>query len=346
MIPPSVLRARYRCRSGHATIRIFWLVAALFLAATICVSGYQLVKERHDVADGTPAPYRGSIGAREATEAYEIMKAEYSRLPFAEQHEAAHLFGIALYDSEGQDGIAVCDAAFAFGCFHGFFARAVANTGTGIVGELAALCKAKFGRNSTGCEHGIGHGIMEYTGRDGLAEALSLCEKTGQVHPLYGCTSGLFMEYNSAMMFRDGVAYRDVRPYDPGEPLAPCDSKVPAKHRTSCYFEMGLWWKERLGDDYARIGDLCAQAATAEERDACYRGLGTVVAENVGHDAREAIRLCGQIDAHRGEQVCMLGVASRFYPAGHPEEGALVCASLESPLDSECAGFQEAPPSV
>ena len=270
-----------------------------------------------------------------ADNAYKEFVDEYASVPFAEQHPAAHIIGKMLYKQSGISGLTVCDPSFAFGCYHGFFGRVIADRGTGIIPLLADSCRKRYGANSTGCEHGIGHGIMEYTGRSGLLEALQLCKGTEQANELYGCTSGLFMEYNSSMVFRDGVAYTDERPLDMKNPLAPCDT-VPTPYRTSCYFEIGLWWKGQMGADYEKIGNLCTEAATGPERDACYRGWGTVVAESVGHTPAEAKRVCGLIRAPFGADTCALGVASRFFPAGYPQAAQEMCAELSVPLANEC----------
>ena len=274
--------------------------------------------------------------ASNGASAYDEFKRLYADAPFASQHESAHILGALLYESQGLSGISICDESFAFGCYHGFFGRVIADKGTSIIPGLAQTCRDRFGALSTGCEHGIGHGIMEYTGRAHLLEGLALCKETKQANELYGCTSGLFMEYNSSMMFRNGVAYSDVRPLDVKDPLAPCDSIVPAPYRTSCYFEIGLWWKGQVDSEYETIGNWCTKAGTQAERDACYRGWGTVVAESVDHNPAEAKKICDLIHNSSGAAVCALGVASRFFPAGYPQAAREMCSGLAGPLANEC----------
>lgn len=296
-------------------------------------------------AAGTAAPNRVVWAKQIASNAvgtYDEFKKNYADAPFATQHESAHIIGAVLYESKGIGGILICDESFAFGCYHGFFGRVIADKGTSIIPELAENCRGRFGAQSTGCEHGIGHAIMEYTGRTKLLEALELCEQTKQANELYGCTSGLFMEYNSSMVFKEGVAYSDLRPFDTKDPLAPCDSSVPTPYRTSCYFEIGLWWKGQLGTDYEKIGNLCAKADLQTERDACYRGWGTVVAESVDHNPAEAKRVCDLIHDSSGAAVCALGVASRFFPAGYPQAAQEICTTLSGSLARECLSLSPA----
>ena len=309
--------------------------AVLILLGAVIVGYFGLQRTPAHTTQDDSMRWAGRIDRVGSPDAYKEFVREYTPTPFTTQHTAAHLMGILLYQKMGISGVAVCDASFAFGCYHGFFGRVIADKGVAVVPDLAENCRKQFGAQSTGCEHGIGHGIMEYTGRAKLMEGLELCKDTKQVNELYGCTSGLFMEYNSAMKFRDGVAYTDERLLDMKNPLAPCDS-VPTPYRTSCYFEIGLWWKGQLGTDYEKIGNLCTKAGTQPERDACYRGWGTVVAESVDHDSAEAKKVCGLIHASFGTDTCLLGVASRFFPAGYPQAGQEICTALSGSLAREC----------
>jgi len=261
--------------------------------------------------------------------------------PFAEQHLAAHVMGQRLYEDLGVDGFGVCDESFAFGCYHAFFGGAIHDSGPEIVGELAEACRKRFGENSTGCEHGIGHGLIEQFGREGLLKALELCDITRQKHPLFGCTGGVFMEFNSAITFPKGDAIVDVRTPDPGNLHAPC-TDVPEKYRTSCYFEIGLWWKQALGDDYVKIGNMCRDATTVSERRACARGWGTVVAENVGYNAEQAHALCGSITDPPLSGECDLGVAMRFFGTGrYITEGKRMCEMIHTGLREECTSLSQ-----
>lgn len=268
--------------------------------------------------------------------AYADFKREYASREFEEQHDTAHVIGGKLYEVEGIDALAVCDQSFAFGCYHGFFGRAVADKGAPIVPVLAQACKEKFGDNSTGCEHGIGHGIMEHLGPDGLLQGLELCTQTKQKDKLFGCTSGLFMEYNTPIDFVGG-AHVTVRPLDPSNMQAPCNTIVPQEFRASCYFEIPLWWKDVLGDEYENIGNTCARAGTQGEREACWKGWGTVVAENVEYDAARAGSLCALIDDAKGAGFCKLGVAMRFFGTQSEKRvGHLMCEQMSGALREEC----------
>ena len=283
--------------------------------------------------------WRQRILNENGVRAYTEFKDELARQQSSqsERHARMHEFGAALYDSKGIDGIGVCDAMYDFGCYHGFFSRAVSDVGDSVIPKLAEACRTKFGKNSTGCEHGIGHGIMEYVGAAGLLRGLSLCEGTHQANPLYGCTSGLFMEYNTPMTYIDGTVRMAIRPFTPLHPRAPCDSVVPARFRSSCYFEISAWWGHVFADD-EKAGNLCTQNSTETEKRSCWLGWGTVVAEQARYDADRAKPVCALIRDAQGRQDCMLGVAMRLFALkGYEKEAENICSGLSGDDVAVCA---------
>ncbi len=235
---------------------------------------------------------------------YKEFKTDYSNKTFPEQHTTAHLIGEVLYTALGLEGFSVCDASFAFGCYHSFMGQAIASHTTAIVPLLAQQCKDLYGKNSSGCEHGIGHGILEYLGPSHLLEALALCKTTEQRDPLSGCTSGIFMEYNSGTVFENGTAHITNREPDIKNHHAPCNSIVPAEFRPSCYHEISLWWKNTLKATYQEIGVFCSSSQEAFERESCYRGWGAVVAEEAEYNPEFAEEICNVMNEKEGVLGC------------------------------------------
>jgi hypothetical protein len=268
--------------------------------------------------------------------AYQSFISDYADKEFSIQHPAMHEVGRALYQVAGLPGFGVCDASFAFGCYHSFLAQAIAENGLSIVPDLAEACRKKYGAgNETGCTHGIGHGVVEYLGSNNLAEALELCSKTGQTNPLFGCTSGAFMEYNQPTTFEGGVAYSNLR--KPGDDLlAPCDSLSTEDWRSSCFFEIPLWWKGTIKDD-VKIGNLCLKAEGARERESCFMGWGTIVAENSSYSVEKAGSICGLIKDVKGASECRFGIAMRWDADGkHSREGREICRGGDKEIEKKC----------
>lgn len=296
-------------------------------------NSFSLTKNR-GLISGDLSRRIGEIGAEKA---YQEFKKKYADKAFGVQHQAAHDAGRTLYDKVGTSGFSICDSSFAFGCYHALLGRAIADRGVGIIPDLASACRLRYGSNDTGCKHGIGHGIMEFLGRKKLLQALELCKETGQTHPLFGCTSGVFMEYNNATIFRGGQAYPDIRPVNFKNLHEPCDSLISEDFRSSCYFEIGLWWKTVLGNDYSRVGNLCVEVDGSKERESCFRGWGTVVAENIDYNPSRAREVCNFIKDKFGAANCIAGAAMRFNSDGkHMDEGRELCEIIDKDVIADC----------
>src|SRR3989344_4330329 len=163
---------------------------------------------------------------------YRQFKSEYKDIHFGSQHTAAHIIGELIYEKAGIKGIIFCDATFAFGCYHSFFGNALANSGPDVIPEIDKSCIDKFGPFGTGCQHGIGHGLMEYFGHENLLAALDACSVTFQKNPLFGCTSGVFMEYNVPIIITLDDASTRPRMLDKSIPYDPCPG-LPSKYQES-----------------------------------------------------------------------------------------------------------------
>lgn len=267
-------------------------------------------------------------------DAYRAFKETYAHSEFDRAHNAAHIFGESLFDVLGIGGVRVCDQNFNFGCYHGFFTKAVGAEGLQVVAELDGACR-EF-ESPTACQHGIGHGILEYVGHTRLADALEACKKTHQPDPLAGCTSGVFMEYNVPLSVSgDGSFALAARPLEnPDEPYAPCP-KVSEEFRSSCYHELPQWWAQVYGKDFKKLGDLCAEAGDYAR--SCFEGLGNILASFAEYDAQKAIEFCGVITDAGGKTECLLNSSWSVFNEGGDARGASeVCEKLPKEEQAKC----------
>ncbi len=246
-----------------------------------------------------------------AEQAYQEFKDANHKESLQVQHAMAHVFGEALYEQKGLDGISVCDSEFAFGCYHSFLTRAIAEHGVAVLTYLDQKCLDKYGPLGTGCQHGIGHGVMEYTGPTKIEEALTLCGKTTQLNPLFGCTSGVFMEYNSPLVLGEGSATVQPRPFDPAAPYGTCPMLSRPEFRWSCYYEIPAWWYG--GQSPKEIGKLCHALTSPEERQSCLQGMGQAIVESTSYQASESIAGCQTAASQADKVLCLSGAAWTFY---------------------------------
>lgn len=275
-----------------------------------------------------------------APAAYVALKREYAAAPHGKRHEMTHLFGEVLYQSAGVDGIAVCDGENEFGCYHGFLSRAVRDRGTGIIHELDAACIRHLGPTEHACQHGIGHGILEYLGREKLVEALDLCAQLSWKAEIGGCSGGVFMEYNlPTVLTADGVA-TGVRPLTGTNVFEPCDS-IPAQYRIGCLFTIVQWWGRLYDHDFARLGQLCMQLTVPKERTTCFEGVGQIAAPTNNYNVDRTIAACALMPVPEAVTVCTRQASwSTWSSTPNRSDAPAVCAQLPAAVKAECAPGQ------
>lgn len=267
-------------------------------------------------------------------QAYENFKDAYEPHNFKTQHAAAHIFGEVLYESEGIPGVAICDGTFSFGCYHSFFLKALSEQGKEIILEMDRACIEKHGLKGLGCQHGLGHGLIEYMGPGGLLEALDACATLAWKEPFFGCQEGVFMEYNFPTIFDAENSISTIRNIDEERPYDVCP-ELTQRFRQACYYSLGQWWKKSFS--YEKIGQLCDATVSEKEREACYLGVGSVVASSSSYDVAESISQCKKMPDFVGELVCRAGASWAFFalPEYRPLSPEL-CKTLKGSSKDVC----------
>ncbi len=114
-------------------------------------------------------------------------------------HTLGHVIGNELYRHYGFDGIIFCDRTFAYSCSHGVTEEAIRQKGPTTQAELIKSCykldPQGKSRDTLGCVHGIGHGLLSYEGLD-VTKALADCDNLELKSPgdRRACIDGVFME--------------------------------------------------------------------------------------------------------------------------------------------------------
>lgn len=243
-------------------------------------------------------------------------------------HSVFHLYGEVLYDKFGLSAIEYCDSFAGFGCYHGFFIRAVSEKGVEVAIELDRKCLEKYGPTGLGCPHGIGHGLVEYFGLGKIAEPLEVCQKLNWKGPLFGCASGVFMENNFPTVFdKNGVGKVTTREAH-GNLFEPCLTKAGA-FKTTCYFEQASWWNEILRGNFTQIGKYCNSLKAINEKESCLLGAGNTAAETSSYSADKVTEACSVMGSEFSTAVCRTGGAWAFF--ANPDkrvEAENICSGL------------------
>jgi hypothetical protein len=279
------------------------------------------------------------IKTRGAEGAYAEFKIKNAHSAEKGRHLSAHIMGEKIFESEGVSGIRFCDASFSFGCYHGFFGQVFARKGVESITELDAVCVHAFGPLGTGCQHGIGHGVLEYVGYQNIREALALCEKTTKSAPLLGCVSGVFMEYNMPLVGISEALAPENRKFSEETADEPC-RLVDGSYKKSCYFELGGWLANSLYDNDAHVGDVCSSFST-EWRALCFQGFGAMVPQREAYDLERSKAVCEKFSAE-DEFFCRAGVAWAMYSV--PEYRAQTesaCAYADTAERARCMKFAD-----
>jgi len=272
--------------------------------------------------------------------AYEEFSESLRPLSREQQHAKAHEFGAALFHAEGEQGLAVCDSQFSFGCFHEFLGRAIGESGLPVVERLNEGCRIVMSNNVLACQHGIGHGVLAAIGYESsdLDKALETCAKLPYIDPIGGCYGGVFMEYNVRTMLGADASARE----DEGGPLQPCN-RLPADFRHACFYWQPQWWEQYIfrgeysPETHARMGEFCLEVGSAADRRACFEGVGNITATAARYEGARAAELCDAVsdkEVHR--TLCRSVAANHLGLEKGEEDAARACAGLSEDSEEYC----------
>lgn len=261
----------------------------------------------------------------------EKLRTMYADELYGEQHTAFHYFGEILHKGMGAEALALCKDWYGFGCYHGFLLDAIDTEGYEVVPFLDRACKEKHGNTmeTETCQHGIGHGLLEFTGRN-PEEAIRACDMVADVYPKLGCASGVFMEYFSPTQSNKYSRISLLPEYDENKPFNFC-AELTGIRLATCLFEIQSWW-EQMGVTPMEVESLCNTVADEEVREFCLIGYGNFK----GPIVEEALPYCDQFAVPENRMLCRAGVywaSSHHYQALDAQRA---CSELESEYRELC----------
>jgi mono/diheme cytochrome c family protein len=206
-------------------------------------------------------------------------------------HRIAHAIGAGALAHYGgkvgpafADGSAVCWSGY----YHGILERAFAGVSMNDLAPVARrLCaSAEVRRNdftAYQCVHGLGHGLMIYTGYD-LRLSLATCDELATPWDQTSCTGGVFMENLQTSYGTKSQWLRD------DNPLYPCTA-VAERHKLYCYLMVTSRILDVDSGDWTKTVAWCRKAepnwiAT------CFQSLGRDASGRSLQDPREILRIC------------------------------------------------------
>ena len=256
-------------------------------------------------------------------------------------HDLMHWVGEALYKHDGTQGLAVCDDSYNWGCYHGFFGRALAQEGKPYLLQLEGICQ-KVQRKSyaiNGCFHGIGHGLLTYAGGydyEHLTVALHDCDTLTIRKDQTACYNGVFMEYNLRTMQGTEEGTGVQRSFDPKNPTDPCN-RLDIRYQKDCYFEQTDWWRIVMNRDFTAMGVYCNQVPDDQAKEGCFRGIGRAIWGESKFIPEKALKTCKSALAAAGVWPCVSIVAEEILVKEKSLTDAMpICTALDNSVQKTC----------
>jgi mono/diheme cytochrome c family protein len=256
--------------------------------------------------------------------------------PFVEEncHRIAHAIGAgALTRFHGEVGpaFAAGSAVCWSGYYHGILERAFQGVPNARLGRVARrLCTRVEAEASVfvayQCVHGLGHGLMIYTGYD-LPLALRTCDGLSTPWEQTSCTGGVFMENQSSSY---GFKSRWLRPK---QPLYPCTT-VAERHKLYCYLMVTSQILPDVGYSWSKTVHVCRRSE-ARWVATCFQSLGRDASGQTRGRVAQIERICGL--AGDMERECLLGAAKDLTSNdANGRRAARLCASAEATARAYC----------
>lgn len=286
------------------------------LSEHVPVDYHQIIKEK--------STWRTLLQNSDSSQFYEELKNAYKNN--YNQHIIGHIFGDLLYEKEGVNGIEVCDHAFYWGCYHAITSSAIANEGVQVINELNKICKENSSSSAI-CNHGIGHGLVEFFGPNRLLSALEMCDTIGGSE---SCYTGVFMQHNFPSASDKNGLDTQVRPLIYGHEFSPC-GRLPQKYDLSCYAELPRWWDRIYSSDFSRMGFLCSGIKDKKFSGQCFAGIGDMVSLLEEPSLEKTLTVCQQLPSSFGKNTCLVYASLGFASDMYNQDKALPVCFLASP---------------
>jgi mono/diheme cytochrome c family protein len=252
-------------------------------------------------------------------------------------HRIAHRMGSAAL-SRFKDKVAPAFIAgspvCASGYYHGIIERAFLGQPTNKLGVVARqLCTDSQITKQTfllyQCIHGLGHGLMIYTGYD-LPLSLTTCKSLQTDWDKISCSGGVFMENFSSSY---GVKSKYLRANDP---IYPCDDKISNPYKIQCYGLVTANLLKTTGYDQKKTAAGCKRSEP-EWVGTCFESFGRDVSGIAGRSAAKARASCRLTGSEENEDDCLYGVVREIVNSdAGPNRGGRFCDQVPATFRKRC----------
>ncbi len=240
-------------------------------------------------------------------------------------HQPAHAVGRESYTVYGDPVFSLCSAECHSGCYHGaaeayFSEHGAAN----LEKDLNIICNSSLNPFfSHQCLHGVGHGLMAWSGYD-IYKALSSCDLLSKQKD--SCYTGVFMEN-----IVGGLASDHKTKYLSDDPLYPCNI-VDDKYKSSCYFLQTSRMIQLFPGDFKKVAATC-KSAPSQYHQVCFQSMGRDVGGQNPGNPTGAIAACRNATGSNWSDCLNGAIQDTFWDASGADEGLAFCRTLTSGED-------------
>jgi hypothetical protein len=221
-------------------------------------------------------------------------------------HRIVHMIGsaaLARYEGNVAKAFAAGSASCWSGYYHGILSHAFTDVELNELGPASrGLCDDEEIRRTDylayQCVHGLGHGLMIYTGYN-LPLALETCDELATDWDQSSCSGGVFMENVTPSL---GATTQWVKDDDP---VYPCNF-VAKRHKYYCYLMVTSRILALNGYDWEDTAATC-RGVEKNWVSICFQSYGRDASGSTRQDPAEIVRLCGH--AARWASDCIYGAA-------------------------------------
>ena len=247
-----------------------------------------------------------------------------SRMPqvHGDCHQISHWIGhagLARYHGNAAEALAHGGMTCNSGYYHGVIERSFSGLPRSeVVHKARHLCTTPSVTKNDfllyQCVHGLGHGLMIYSGDD-LPWALRACHKLQTSFDRVSCTGGVFMQNLDTGMITS--RYLNKR-----NPIYPCPI-VAERDKVYCYLMVTSRINTLDGFNWKRTAGWCRKSEPGWVA-TCFQSFGRDVSGASQYHPQQTIHLCSL--AGSGENECLYG-ASRDYANNYAggKQAAVLC---------------------
>jgi len=252
----------------------------------------------------------------------------------ADCHRIAHAIGgaaLKYYDGDIGQAFVAGRPSCTSGYYHGILERAFLGIEQSQLGAAAnKFCSGDVVRKTEfiayQCVHGLGHGLMIYTGYD-LPLSLHTCDKLASGWDATSCTGGVFMEnYQSSY----GVKSKWLRNKDL---LYPCDA-VAEKYKYYCYDLVTARILPKVNYDWTKAAKVC-RGSEKGWVNICFQSLGRDASGYTRLDAVKILDIC-KVGGDKAQECVYAAAKDMAYTDVSPRRAKVLCNTAPKGMREYC----------